>query len=191
MISAVGYMNEVTRSQSSRASHYPSWEVPRDYRRHPFRREVRHGGVTVWRSYLHASKPCNRDVALDLLRFVYGQRHHQPHAVRDRPTSFWSYHRHRTLNLAASLFRRLTGAAAVLNVQDIVPDAPIAFGMMTNPLQIRLFRWLERYAYSSSDRIIVVADSFLANLNAMACRPRSSASSTTGLTPTKSARSTE
>ena len=49
----------------------------------------------------------------------------------------------------------------MLNVQDIVPDAPIAFGMMTNPLQIRLFRWLERYAYSSSDRIIVVADSFL------------------------------
>jgi colanic acid biosynthesis glycosyl transferase WcaI len=69
-----------------------------------------------------------------------------------------------TLNFAAAAFRRLHGAAVVLNIQDIVPDAPIAFGMMRNKLQIKLFRWLEHYAYSSSDRIAVVSQSFITNL---------------------------
>jgi colanic acid biosynthesis glycosyl transferase WcaI len=145
--------------------HYPSWEVPKEYKRHPFRREVRHGGVIVWRSYLHASKR-----ATVLARSVFYGTFTASAAfnlMRSGPADVvLVISPPPTLNLASSLFRRLRGAAVVLNVQDIVPDAPIAFGMMTNPLQIRLFRWLERYAYSSSDRIIVVADSFVANLRA-------------------------
>jgi colanic acid biosynthesis glycosyl transferase WcaI len=42
---------------------------------------------------------------------------------------------------------------------------------MTNPLQIRLFRWLERFAYRSSDRIVVVAESFVGNLRAKGVPP--------------------
>ena len=145
--------------------HYPSWEVPAEYRRHPFRREIRHGGVSVWRSYLHASK---RATVLARSAF-YGSF-----------TASASFNLMRsgsadavliispppTVNFAAAAFRRLHGAAVVLNVQDIVPDAPIAFGMMSNPLQIKVFRWLESYAYSSSDRIVVVAQSFVSNLRA-------------------------
>ncbi len=145
--------------------HYPSWEVPKEYKRHPFRREIRHGGVTVWRSYLLASKR-----ATVLARSVFYGSFTASAAfnlMRSGPADVvLVISPPPTLNFAAALFRRLHGAAVVLNVQDIVPDAPIAFGMMTNPLQIRLFRGLERYAYSSSDRIIVVADSFLANLRA-------------------------
>jgi colanic acid biosynthesis glycosyl transferase WcaI len=150
--------------------HYPSWEVPKEYKRHPFRREVRHGGVTVWRSYLHASKR-----ATVLARSVFYGSFTASAAfnlMRSGPADVvLVVSPPPTLNFAASLFRQLRGAAVVLNVQDIVPDAPIAFGMMTNPLQIRLFRWLERYAYSSSDRIIVVAESFVANLRAKGVPP--------------------
>jgi colanic acid biosynthesis glycosyl transferase WcaI len=145
--------------------HYPSWEVPKEYKRHPFRREIRHGGVKVWRSYLYASKR-----ATVLARSVFYGSFTASAAfnlMRSGPADVvLVISPPPTLNLAASLFRRLRGAAVVLNVQDIVPDAPIAFGMMTNRLQIRLFRWLERYAYSSSDRIVVVAESFVSNLRA-------------------------
>jgi colanic acid biosynthesis glycosyl transferase WcaI len=145
--------------------HYPSWEVPKEYKRHPFRREIRHGGVTVWRSYLHASKR-----ATVLARSVFYGSFTASAAfnlMRSGPADVvLVISPPPTLSLAASLFRRVRGAAVVLNVQDIVPDAPIAFGMMTNPLQIRLFRWLEQHAYSTSDRIVVVADSFLTNLRA-------------------------
>lgn len=145
--------------------HYPSWEVSAEYKRHPFRREVRHGGVTVWRSYLHASK---RPTVLARSLF-YGSFTASAtfNLLRSGPADVvLIISPPPTLNLAASLFRWMRGAAVILNVQDIVPDAAIAFGMMTNPIQIRIFRWLERYAYSSSDRIIVVADSFQANLRA-------------------------
>ena len=145
--------------------HYPSREIPEEYRRHPFRREVRHGGVMVWRSHIHISKR-----ATVLARsMLYGSFTASAsfNLMRSGPADVvLVISPPPTLNVAASIFRRLHGAALVLNVQDIVPDAPIAFGMMTNPLQIRLFRWLERYAYSSSDRIVVVADNFLANLRA-------------------------
>ena len=145
--------------------HYPSWEVPPEYKWHPFRREIRHGGVEIWRSYLYASKRATvlarsafygsftASAALNLLRSGPAD----VLLVISPPP---------TLNFAAAAFRRLRGAPVVLNVQDIVPDAPIAFGMMTNPLQIRLSRWLERYAYTSSDQIVVVADNFVTNLRA-------------------------
>ena len=145
--------------------HYPDWEVPAEYRRHPFRREKRHQNVSVWRSYLHASK---RPSVFARSAF-YGTFTLSAsfNILRSGPADVvLVISPPPTVNIAAPLFRRVNGAALVLNVQDIVPDAPIAFGMMTNPLQIKLFRWLERYAYASSDRIVVVADSFAANLAA-------------------------
>ena len=145
--------------------HYPGWEVPAEYRRHPFRREVRHGGVTVWRSYLHASKRAT--VVARSLFYGSFTASSSFNLMRSGPADVvLVISPPPTLNLAASLFRRIGGAAVVLNVQDIVPDAAIALGMMKNPLQIRLFRWLEHYAYASSDHVVVVADSFATNLRA-------------------------
>ena len=143
--------------------HYPEWEVPAEYRRHPFRRESRHGNVSVLRSYLHASKePTVFARSAFYATFTLSAGFN---LLRSGPVDVvLLISPPPTTNFAASLFRRLYGAAVVMNVQDIVPDAPIAFGMMTNSLQIMLFRWLERYAYATSDRIVVVADSFADNL---------------------------
>jgi colanic acid biosynthesis glycosyl transferase WcaI len=145
--------------------HYPDWRVPPEYARDPFRREIRHGGVKVWRSYLYASE---RSTVLSRSAF-YGSFSASSafNLLRSGPADVvLVVSPPPTLSFAASAFRQLHGAAIVLSLQDIVPDAAIAFGMMTNALQIRLFRWLERYAYSSSDRIAVVADNFVANLRA-------------------------
>ena len=145
--------------------HYPTWEVPREYRRHPFRRETRHGGVAVWRSYLYASKRAS--VAARSAFYGSFTASSAFNLMRSGPADVvLVISPPPTLNFGAAAFRRLYGAAVVLNVQDIVPDAPIAFGMMTNPIQIKLFRWLERFAYASSDRIVVVSESFMTNLRA-------------------------
>jgi colanic acid biosynthesis glycosyl transferase WcaI len=73
--------------------------------------------------------------------------------------------------MVAAGIRRLRGTPVVMNVQDIVPDAPIMFGMMKNSIQIGLFRWIERKSYAGSDRIIVISDSFATNLRSKGVAP--------------------
>ena len=46
----------------------------------------------------------------------------------------------------------------VLNVQDLFPQNAIDLGVMRNPLQIRFFRALEGFAYSSADVVTVHSD---------------------------------
>jgi len=44
-----------------------------------------------------------------------------------------------------------TGARYILNVQDIFPQNAIDLGVLTNPLIIGFFRWMERRAYRQAD----------------------------------------
>ncbi|WP_013321953.1 glycosyltransferase family 4 protein [Gloeothece verrucosa] len=52
----------------------------------------------------------------------------------------------------------------VLNLQDILPDAAIHVGLLSNKKMISIFKKLERFAYSSADLICVIADGFTQNL---------------------------
>ncbi|TVQ43310.1 MAG: colanic acid biosynthesis glycosyltransferase WcaI [Gloeocapsa sp. DLM2.Bin57] len=52
----------------------------------------------------------------------------------------------------------------VLNVQDILPDAAIHVGLITNPQLINILRKLERFAYNNADKISVITESFQNNL---------------------------
>jgi colanic acid biosynthesis glycosyl transferase WcaI len=52
----------------------------------------------------------------------------------------------------------------VLNLQDILPEAAIQTGLLSNPLAIRVFQWLETFAYGDASRISVIADGFRTNL---------------------------
>lgn len=52
----------------------------------------------------------------------------------------------------------------VLNVQDILPEAAVRVGLIKNKLLIRVFEILEKFAYSSSTKISVIADGFEENL---------------------------
>ena len=45
----------------------------------------------------------------------------------------------------------------VFEVRDLWPELPIAIGAIRNRLIIRLTRWLERYAYQNSSRIIALS----------------------------------
>lgn len=53
---------------------------------------------------------------------------------------------------------------SVLNLQDILPEAAVQTGLLTNPWAIRLFEGLEKFAYKNATRITVIAQGFHDNL---------------------------
>ena len=54
----------------------------------------------------------------------------------------------------------------VLWLQDVLPDAATATGLLKEGRLIRAARWFELAAYDSADRIVVISDSFAENLRA-------------------------
>ena len=145
--------------------HYPSWTIPAEYRNLVFRTERRHGGVRVMRSFMRVSAGTSL-WAKSLLygTFTAGASINSLRAgatdvvlvISPPPTTIFS----------AWLRKILRGTPIVLNVQDVVPDAAITLGVMKGKLQIRFFRWLEKFAYRNSDHIVVVAPNFVDNLSA-------------------------
>lgn len=59
----------------------------------------------------------------------------------------------------------------VLNLQDILPDAAVHVGLLTNQKMIQVFSGLERFAYRTATRISVIADGFTKNLLAKGVEP--------------------
>ena len=53
---------------------------------------------------------------------------------------------------------------AVLSLQDILPEAAVHVGLVTNPIAIRIFEILERFSYGISTRISVITEKFTENL---------------------------
>ncbi|NJK50584.1 glycosyltransferase family 4 protein [Candidatus Gracilibacteria bacterium] len=52
----------------------------------------------------------------------------------------------------------------VLNLQDILPDAAVHVGLIRSEKMIRVFQWLEKFAYKTAKKISVIADGFTRNL---------------------------
>jgi len=58
------------------------------------------------------------------------------------------------LALVGSALKR-KGARYLLNIQDLFPQNAIDLGILRNPLQIKLFKALEKYAYKTADVVTV------------------------------------
>jgi colanic acid biosynthesis glycosyl transferase WcaI len=52
------------------------------------------------------------------------------------------------------------GAPFVYNVQEIYPDFAINQGLMSNPTLIKAMRWLERFVYGRSRRVVPISEWF-------------------------------
>ncbi|MDX2213034.1 MAG: glycosyltransferase family 4 protein [Oculatellaceae cyanobacterium bins.114] len=52
----------------------------------------------------------------------------------------------------------------VLNLQDIIPEAAVHVGLITNKKAIKVFEALEKFAYRTAHKISVIADGFTENL---------------------------
>jgi colanic acid biosynthesis glycosyl transferase WcaI len=67
-------------------------------------------------------------------------------------------------SLTARLLSLCWGTPFILNIQDLLPDAAIASGMLKNSLMIGVFRAMERFAYHHAQAIAVISDQFVHNL---------------------------
>lgn len=68
--------------------------------------------------------------------------------------------------IPAMSFARVRRVPWVLWLQDVLPDGATATGMVEEGLSVSAARRLERAAYRSAERIVVIGDSFTENLTA-------------------------
>lgn len=66
--------------------------------------------------------------------------------------------------IPVALLKSLYRCPTILNLQDILPEAAIHTGLLSNRLGIRVFEFLERFAYRSATKISVIAEGFRENL---------------------------
>lgn len=64
----------------------------------------------------------------------------------------------------AWILSKLKGCPTVLSLQDILPEAAVATGLVKSQKAIRIFEKLERFCYWSADAIVAIAEGFVDNL---------------------------
>jgi glycosyltransferase involved in cell wall biosynthesis len=57
--------------------------------------------------------------------------------------------------VTAWVLARLKGAKFLFEVRDLWPQFAIAVGVLTNPVLVRMSKWLERFLYHHADRVMV------------------------------------
>lgn len=149
---------------------YPQREIYEGYRGKWYITEEKNG-VTIQRSYLRIkSKPNLIDRLLLELSFIFSSL---PQAFNGkRPDVILLTVPPLLVSLPAILLGRLYKCPVVLNVQDILPEAAIRVGLMTNKLMIRVCEAIEKFAYRHSTRISVISDGFLENLVNKGVKPQ-------------------
>ncbi|MBC1270213.1 glycosyltransferase family 4 protein, partial [Trichormus variabilis FSR] len=120
-------------------------------------------GVTIQRSYLRIkSKPKLIDRLLLELSFIFTSL---PQAFNgERPDLILLTVPPLLVSLPATLLGLFYKCPVVLNVQDILPEAAVRVGLMTNKLMIRFCEIIEKFAYKNATKISVIAEGFRENL---------------------------
>lgn len=141
---------------------YPASEISPEYRGKLYCTEKRNG-VKIQRCYVWIRRDRglrNRalfEISFVLLSFIQGLRGWRPDVilltVPGLPVCF-----------PAAILSRIYRAPIVLNLQDILPDAAVHVGLLKNKKMIRIFQQLEKFAYQTAKKIIVIADGFTKNL---------------------------
>lgn len=141
---------------------YPQREIYEGYKGKWYVTEQKNG-VTIQRSYLRIkSKPNLLDRLLLELSFIFTSL---PQAFNGKkPDVILLTIPPLLVSLPATLLGRLYKCPVVLNVQDILPEAAVRLGLMTNKWMIRVCEALEKYAYRNACKISVIADGFYENL---------------------------
>ncbi|MEM9087659.1 MAG: glycosyltransferase family 4 protein [Cyanobacteria bacterium P01_F01_bin.53] len=66
--------------------------------------------------------------------------------------------------LPVALAKAFHRCPTVLSLQDILPEAAVQTGLITNKVAIKVFEQLEKFAYASATKISVITPSFARNL---------------------------
>ncbi|MGB7271776.1 MAG: WcaI family glycosyltransferase [Geitlerinemataceae cyanobacterium] len=148
---------------------YPQRQIYSDYRGKLYDTEIRNG-VTIQRCYVWIRpQPGFMDrvllegsfVVTSIVQALKGWR---PDAILLTAPPLPAC-------VPAALIGWLHKCPVVLNLQDILPDAAIATGLIRNKFLVRVFRSLEQFAYRHATKISVIAEGFESNLRLKGVEP--------------------
>jgi len=141
---------------------YPERKIYPEYRGKPYLTE-KHNGVYIQRNYVWVRpNPGLLDRVLLDGSFVITSCLHALHGPR--PDVILMTAPPLPVSVPAALLGKLWSCPVVLNLQDILPEAAIHTGLLTNKALIRVFESLEKFAYRVATRISVIAEGFSDNL---------------------------
>lgn len=83
---------------------------------------------------------------------------------RRRPDAVLAMSPPLTLGLAGWVAARTRRVPFVFNIQDVFPDVAVEVGAISNPLVIRVLRWLERFTYRRADAVTVLSEDLKDNV---------------------------
>ncbi|ESA34977.1 group 1 glycosyl transferase [Leptolyngbya sp. Heron Island J] len=141
---------------------YPQRKIYPDYRGQLYCEEERNG-VKIQRCYvaIHPNPGVITRILLDgsfaLLSFFHALKGWRPDVILFTSPSLPAC-------IPVALLKLVYGCPTVLSLQDILPEAAVRTGLISNRVAIRIFEGLEKFAYASATRIGVITDSFSRNL---------------------------
>jgi len=141
---------------------YPERKIYPTYRGKLYTTEERNG-VQIQRSYvwIRPNPGLLTRVLLDgsfvFLSFLQSLQGWRPDVILSTSPSL-------PASVPVALLKTLYRCPVVLNLQDILPEAAVQTGLISNKWAIRAFEILEKFAYSSATQISVIAEGFRKNL---------------------------
>ena len=75
------------------------------------------------------------------------------------------------VSVSIALLKLWYRCPTVLSLQDILPEAAVHVGLVTNPLAIRAFEALEKFGYRTTSHIAVITEKFTENLQGKGISP--------------------
>jgi colanic acid biosynthesis glycosyl transferase WcaI len=141
---------------------YPASEIASDYRGKLYLTENRNG-VRIQRSYVWIRPQRtlrNRilfEVSFVVLSFLQALNGWRPDVILLTVPGL-------PVCVPAAVLGWLYRTPVVLNLQDILPEAAVHVGLIRNRAMIRVFEWLEKFAYRTATKISTIADGFTKNL---------------------------
>ena len=122
-----------------------------------------HKGVKIQRCYVRITKNRNLinrglfELSFMVLSFFQALRGWRPDVILLTVPGL-------PVGIPAALLGAIYRCPVVLNLQDILPDAAIHVGLLTNKIAIRVFTALEQFNYRIATKISVISEGFTENL---------------------------
>ena len=142
--------------------HYPEWRVPQEYRGKWWMEETR-AGIRVYRGAIYV--PPRRTT---VRRILFDTSIGVATALRGLPIGnvdvVLAVSPPLQAAMAGWMLSLKNGVPLVLHLQDLIPDLPVALGMLRNPLAIAMARKMERFLYRRASGIFVISEGFRDNL---------------------------
>jgi colanic acid biosynthesis glycosyl transferase WcaI len=141
---------------------YPERQIYPGYRGQLYKTEERHG-VKIQRCFV-AIRPNPGLIARILLDGSFCALSFLQALQGWRPDIILSTSPSLPACTPVALLKLIYSCPTVLSLQDILPEAAMQTGLITNKVAIRAFEILEKFAYKSASHIAVITDCFAENL---------------------------